>query len=165
MNIALWIVQGLMAALFIFAGGFRFTMPIDELEALTRDLGIGERVTFTGRLDETATLKAIARSDILVLASFMEGLPVVLMEAMALGVPVIASRVAGIPELVEHGKTGLLFDPANWAQLERAVERLCRDAELRGALAKDGRRRVAEEFSYPDAATPLIALFRGSADD
>ena len=64
------------------------------------------KVTFAGRLGEQETLERIAASDILVLPSFMEGLPIVLMEAMALGTAVIASRVAGIPELVEDGKIG-----------------------------------------------------------
>ncbi len=131
----------------------------ESLEALARELDLGDRVAFTGRLHEAAALEAIARSDILVLASFMEGLPIVLMEAMALGVPVVASRVAGIPELVKDGESGLLFDPANWAGLEHAIERLCRDAELRDALASEGRRRVTGEFSYPGAAAPLIARF------
>lgn len=134
----------------------------ESLEALTRELDLGDRLAFAGRLDEAATLKAIARSDILVLASFMEGLPIVLMEAMALGVPVVASRVAGIPELVDDDKSGLLFDPANWAGLEHAIERLCRDAELRDALASEGRGRVTGEFSYPDAVAPLIARFSKS---
>lgn len=135
----------------------------EMLEALARDLGIAEQVTFAGRLDEAATLKAIAGADILVLPSFMEGLPIVLMEAMALGVPVAASRVAGIPELVEEGRTGLLFDPANWAGLEHAIERLFRDPELRDKLAGAARLRVAEEFAYPDAAAPLIEHFRDPA--
>lgn len=135
----------------------------EALKARARELGIAEQVTFAGRLDEAATLAAIAQSDMLVLASFMEGLPIVLMEAMALGVPVVSSRVAGIPELVSDGESGLLFDPANWAELAQALERLCGDSTLRQELASRARVRVREEFSYPTAATPLLAHFGGPA--
>lgn len=137
----------------------------EPLQQLVGDLAIAEHVTFAGRLDEAGTLRRIAASDLLVLASFMEGLPIVLMEAMALNVPVVASRVAGIPELVEDGETGLLFEPANWRQLEEALERACKDPELRNNLAKKARARVFQDFLYPDAAKPLIELLGRSADD
>ncbi|MGB3740074.1 MAG: glycosyltransferase, partial [Pontixanthobacter sp.] len=78
---------------------------------------IVENIKFAGALPETQTLARIAAADMLVLPSLMEGLPVVLMEAMAIGVPVVASRVAGIPELVEHGVTGLTFTPTDAGEL------------------------------------------------
>lgn len=131
----------------------------DTLKALVAELGLSDHVTFAGRLGEAATLETIARSDALVLTSFMEGLPIVLMEAMALGVPVISSRVAGIPELVADGESGLLFEPANWDQLGNAIRRLCDDPALRASLAANARTRVVAEFTYPGAATPLIGLF------
>lgn len=123
-------------------------------------MGLEGRVSFAGRLDEGATLAAIAASDLLVLPSFMEGLPIVLMEAMALGVPVIASRVAGIPELVIDGETGLLVDPANWAALATAIDRLAGDPALATRLAAAARAKVSAEFAYPAAARPLAGLLR-----
>jgi glycosyltransferase involved in cell wall biosynthesis len=99
------------------------------LERLARELNIATRVTFCGRLTEEDTLAEIAAADVLALPSFMEGLPIVLMEAMALGVPVVASRVAGIPELVTSGLNGMLFDPSDWAALMDAIDLLLsRDA-------------------------------------
>jgi colanic acid/amylovoran biosynthesis glycosyltransferase len=130
------------------------------LKARAAALGIAGQVTFAGRLHEAATLAAIADSDMLVLPSFMEGLPIVLMEAMALGVPVIASRVAGIPELVIEGETGLLFDPANWGALATAIARLAEDAALGNRLAEAARSKVAADFSYPKAAVPLAVMFQ-----
>ena len=130
------------------------------LKARATRLGLTEKVAFTGRLDEAATLAQVAASDMLVLPSFMEGLPIVLMEAMALGVPVVASRVAGIPELVIEGETGLLFDPANWAALGAAVARLAGDPALGARLAGAARAKIAAEFAYPAAAQPLAALLR-----
>ena len=135
----------------------------DSLRALVQRHSLSKHVTFLGRLGEGETLAHIASSDALVLASFMEGLPVVLVEAMALGVPVIASRVAGIPELVEDGKTGLLFTPGRWDDLRAAMERLLGDAALRHKMAINGRARVLEEFTFPAAADPLIPMLRGGA--
>jgi glycosyltransferase involved in cell wall biosynthesis len=123
-------------------------------------LGLDDLVSFPGRLAEAATLNAIATSDLLVLPSFMEGLPVVLVEAMAIGVPVVASNVAGIPELVINDESGLLVVPADGDALVLALERLIQDADLRAALSGAARRRVAEEFSIENAVLPLLVLFK-----
>lgn len=131
----------------------------DALHARTRALGITALVHFVGRQDERTTLASIAAADVLVLPSFMEGLPVVLMEAMALGVPVVATRVAGIPELVRDGESGLLFDPADWTALADAITRLAVDAPLRQSLAVNGRRRIEQDFAIERATSPLPALF------
>jgi colanic acid/amylovoran biosynthesis glycosyltransferase len=130
-----------------------------ELERLVEQLRLGERLSFSGRLPEADTLAEIARSDILVLPSFMEGLPIVLMEAMALGVPVVASRVAGIPELVEDGVGGLLFAPSNWGELEACIERLVKDNALYQSVAEHGKKKVAEEFDVRKSAKLLSTLF------
>jgi len=135
----------------------------EALEALAGDLRLGDTVTFAGRLSETETLDEIARSDILVLSSFMEGLPIVLMEAMAIGVPVVASRVAGIPELVEDGTGGLLFASSNWDELGACVERLLTDGELYKTLSESGKQRVAGEFDVQKSAEILSRLFKGAA--
>jgi colanic acid/amylovoran biosynthesis glycosyltransferase len=135
----------------------------DSLRAAVARLGIDAQVRFLGRLDERATLAAIAAADMLVLPSFMEGLPVVLMEAMALGVPVIATRVAGIPELVRDAVGGLLFDPADWTALADAVARLAGDPALRERLALGGRDRVEQAFAIERAVAPLPDLFATEA--
>lgn len=132
------------------------------LGALTKELGLSGAVTFAGRLPEEETLAEIARSDLLVLPSFMEGLPIVLMEAMAVGVPVIASRVAGIPELVEDGASGLLFTPSNWDGLASAIERLLGDEALQAKLTERAKAIVAAEFDTRKSATELANLFTAS---
>ena len=131
----------------------------NDLEKLASELKLGDRVTFAGRLTEAHTLAEIAASDILVLPSFMEGLPIVLMEAMALGVPVVASRVAGIPELVEDGANGLLFAPSNWTELAACIERLLTDERLCRSFAERGKMRVAQEFDVRKSAEALSKLF------
>lgn len=130
-----------------------------RLHALAGSLGISERVRFSGRLSEPDTLREIADADILVLPSFMEGLPIVLMEAMAMGTAVIASRVAGIPELVEDGKSGLLFTPSNWNELAACMRRLADDDGLRERLVSRGRAAVSTEFDGERSAMMLRDLF------
>ena len=132
----------------------------DALQQLASELGIDGAVTFVGRLPEQETLAEIARADMLVLPSFMEGLPIVLMEAMALGVPVISSRVAGIPELVSEGKTGLLFAPSDWDELAQCIERLLSDEALGETLARNGKWKITSEFDTRKSATTLGGLFR-----
>lgn len=118
--------------------------------------------TFTGALGEAETLKTIANADMLVLPSLMEGLPVVLMEALALRVPVIASGVAGIPELIEHGKTGLTVIPTDAPALAQAIKRLTDDPALRDRLAQAGRARIEEEFTSNESARRMQALFHAN---
>ena len=130
-----------------------------EIEAAVARLGLGGRVRFAGRLDEAATLAAIARADLLVLPSFMEGLPIVLMEAMAMGVPVIGSRVAGVPELIEDGVEGLLFRPGDWDDLRRCIARVLDEPALGDALARAARAKVEREFDIAQAVAPLVRRF------
>jgi glycosyltransferase involved in cell wall biosynthesis len=132
-----------------------------RVAARIEELAIGHLVEMTGSLPEDETLKRIAASDILVLASFMEGIPLVLMEAMALRVPVIAPRVAGIPELVEDKVTGLMFHPGDWHDLTRKLSQLSSDTALRTRLIAAGEEKVRAEFSNPRAMDPLArALLR-----
>ena len=130
-----------------------------EIEARTERLGLRDRVFFSGFLSEGETLAAIADSDILVLPSFMEGPPVVLIEALALGKPVVASRVAGIPELVEHGKIGLLFTPSDTAALEDAITQILNDRDAWIEMGRAGRARVKDEFESSRIARKLQRFF------
>lgn len=132
------------------------------IERMTERLSLGDRVFFAGFLTEDDTLLAIADSDILVLPSFMEGLPVVLIEALALGKPVVASRVAGIPELVEHGESGLLVTPSDLSDLEGAIAHLLlkrNDWSTMGAL---GQLRVQHEFEITTTASRMQSLITRS---
>ena len=129
------------------------------IEAKLAALRLTDDVELKGRLPEAQTLEEIAASDVLVLASFMEGLPVVLMEALALDVPVIAPCIAGIPELVVHGETGLLFSAGNWSQLADRMVELAGDAGLRRRMAEAGRARIEAEFDVYRSVRPLLERF------
>lgn len=132
------------------------------LESLAKELDLSDVVAFAGRLPEEETLAEIACADILVLPSFMEGLPIVLMEAMAVGVPVIASRVAGIPELVEDDVTGLLFTPSDWDELASRIDFLLGNEAARDRLAERAKGKIAAEFDTRRSAQKLAALFGSS---
>jgi glycosyltransferase involved in cell wall biosynthesis len=131
-----------------------------RVEAQVRELGLESRVIMRGQVPEEQALLAMSNATAVVLASFMEGLPVVLMEALALGVPVVAPCVAGIPELVEHGVSGLTFPPGDWASLAQALRQMLGDAELRTRLASEGRRRVEAEFFVERSITPLVMALK-----
>jgi glycosyltransferase involved in cell wall biosynthesis len=93
----------------------------------------------------------------------MDGIPVSLMEAMAMEIPVISTRVSGIPELIEDGVSGLLV-PANDAPaLARALQRLVEDSQLRLTLGRNGRRRIQAEFDIDKSVARLAVLFDGPA--
>lgn len=91
----------------------------------------------------------------------MEGIPVALMEAMASGLPVVATRLSGIPELVEDGVTGLLVEPHHPEPLAAALERLLADDALAAELALNARRLVERSFSLTVEAGRLGDLFAG----
>lgn len=129
-----------------------------ELEALAGNQGVAEAVTFRGALSEAETLARIAAADVLVLPSFMEGLPLVIMEAMALSKPVVASGVAGIPELVRGGVNGVLVPPSNWDALAKAMVGLGSDPQERQRLGAAAKIAVLEHFSIDQAVKPLIPL-------
>ncbi len=130
-----------------------------EISATVMQLGLENQVRLLGKKSEQETLDLIAKSDLLVLPSFMEGLPVVLMEAMALGVLVISSRVAGVPELIDDGKNGILFHPANWMDLENELYVMISDPEKRAKIAQAGQLKIAKEFEISVATAELSALF------
>jgi glycosyltransferase involved in cell wall biosynthesis len=122
------------------------------LEAKVERLGVAGAVEFLGAVGQPDLLKCFERADVFCLPSFAEGLPVVLMEAMARGLPVVTTPVAGIPELVVDGVNGLLV-PAGRADLVAvALGRLAGDAALRSALGLAGRQAVEAEFEIDGCA-------------
>jgi glycosyltransferase involved in cell wall biosynthesis len=131
-----------------------------ELESLAQSLGIAAETVFLGRLPENETLKEISKAGIFVLPSFWEGLPVAIMEAMALGIPVVTSRIAGVPELVLDGENGLLFAPANWEELARQLERLLKEPALGKRLARVARESVRKQHDVAESARLLEGYFR-----
>jgi colanic acid/amylovoran biosynthesis glycosyltransferase len=136
-----------------------------SLEAQVARLGLTERVRFHGSLSEREVQALLDRADLFILPSRiawngqMEGLPVALMEAVACGLPVIASRLSGIPELIRDAETGLLAESGDVTSLRAVLEGAlaCRFA-IRGDA---GRRQIESEFDIRKSARRLVALFQG----
>jgi glycosyltransferase involved in cell wall biosynthesis len=124
------------------------------------ELGLGERAHFAGAVGQEAMASYYAAADVFCLPSFAEGVPVVLMEAMATGRPVVTTRIAGIAELVEDGVSGVLVAPGNLAQLVAALERLAISPDLRANMSVAGRQRVEEQFDAVKCAHQVANMFR-----
>ena len=129
--------------------GFRLEIAGDgpcsgELQALAVELGLGESVRFLGRVDDVPAL--LGRAGLLVLSSWLEGTSLTLLEAMARGLPVVATRVGGNPEVVVEGETGLLVPPREPAPLAAAMLALWRDPGRARALGLAGRERAERSF-------------------
>jgi colanic acid/amylovoran biosynthesis glycosyltransferase len=129
-----------------------------ELEALAERLGFADRIRFAGAVGHDEILPMFRAADIFCLPSFSEGVPVVLMEAMAHSVPVVTTQVMGIPELVENGRSGLLVSPGRVDLLVDQLARLAQDSELRDQLGAAGRKKVLAEFDVNASARRLRAV-------
>lgn len=137
---------------------------LGELRARAAAAGLQDTVHLVGAQTQSQVRDLLSRAEICVLASQrghdgqMDGIPVVLMEALALGVPAISTRISGIPELVEDDRTGLLVPPEDAVALAGAVERLLDDGALAARLAEEGRRRVEAHYDARANADRLLAL-------
>ena len=127
------------------------------LEGLAQRLGLAGRTRFLGeRLDIPAVMAAL---DVMVLFSHSESLPNVVMEAMAAGVPVVASRVGGVPELVRHEETGLLVAPGDEDELAAAVARLLTQPSIRTRYGRRAREVAKANFSLERIARQYEQLY------
>jgi glycosyltransferase involved in cell wall biosynthesis len=132
----------------------------DDAVARVRLLRLADQIEFTGALPSDRVAEKYADCDVVVLPSFSEGVPVVLMEAMAAGRAVVATRVGGVPELVEHGRSGFLVSPGDAQQLAEAVERLAEDSPLIEQMGRYGVEAVRKGFDVEVSARQLQAMFR-----
>jgi colanic acid/amylovoran biosynthesis glycosyltransferase len=133
------------------------------LERRAMELGLPGAVTFAGVVGQDAIRSYYSSADAFCLPSFAEGVPVVLMEAMAMRVPVVTSQVMGISELVDDGEDGLLVRPGRVDELSAALERLARDPELRERLGRRGRDKVVAEFDVRESGKQLARIFAAVA--
>jgi colanic acid/amylovoran biosynthesis glycosyltransferase len=126
-----------------------------ELEEIVARLELSEHVKFVGYQSQEEVKEYLRQSDLFVLPSFAEGVPVVLMEAMAMGVPVVATQIAGISELVEHNISGCLGPPGDIKTLADAIRGLLNNCELRTQLGIAGRAKVEREFNIHQEVSRL----------
>jgi len=131
-----------------------------DLESLARGLDLGSLVTFVGRQDRAVLPSLFSRTRLLVVPSRAEGFGLVILEGQLCGAAVIASDVGGIPEVLRHGRTGLLFRPEDPVSLADAIALLQASPALRDNLAAAGRARALREFSPGRMANKYASLYR-----
>jgi glycosyltransferase involved in cell wall biosynthesis len=140
-----------------------------DIEARVTTARLGGVVVFHGGLPRPGVVRLLGEADAAVLASHptregkREGIPVALMEAMACGVPVVATSISGIPELVRHEESGILVPSGDVTALARALGRLARDADLRSRLGEAGRAWVRSRFNLERNTRQLLELFKQTA--
>jgi colanic acid/amylovoran biosynthesis glycosyltransferase len=131
-----------------------------RLEQYAISIGMQQHVAFEGSLNQDEVIVRYRQSDIFALASFAEGVPVVLMEAMAMELPCVATWVNGVPELIRDQVDGLLVPPAEEEKFTAALDRLMKDPGLRLRLGQSARLRVIERYNLEKNAAYLGEVFR-----
>jgi glycosyltransferase involved in cell wall biosynthesis/protein-tyrosine-phosphatase len=151
------IVEQTPGAIFLIVGGG----PLEaDLAATAAQLGIGTNCRFVGSRDDVYDL--IAAMDIFVLPSLDEGVPMAILEAMALEKPIVASAVGGLPEIIEHGATGLLVRPRDDRAMAETCLSLARNREWARALGAAARSAVEKDFSHESNGRALIDVYHGN---
>ncbi|WP_420569067.1 glycosyltransferase family 4 protein [Thalassovita sp.] len=135
-----------------------------ELETKAAAMGLAGHVSFLGYKSQSEVAQTLQTQDMLVLPSFAEGVPVVLMEAMASGLPVVTTQIAGVPELVQDGTSGRLVPPGDADALRLAMQDVLTDPERAIQMGQAGRAKVASEFDIRNEAAWLGTLIQGYID-
>ncbi len=130
------------------------------LRAQAERLGIAGAVRFVGAVPRAEMARRLAAADLFCLPSLYEGLPLAILEAMAAGLPVVATAVAGVPEAVDDGTTGLLVPPEDADALARALAALAADPERRRRMGEAGRRKLERDFAIPRVAAAYLELWQ-----
>jgi phosphatidylinositol alpha-1,6-mannosyltransferase len=126
---------------------------VGEITAIVAELGLEKHVRLLGRLDDEKLTKVLQIADVLVLPVLsmkddVEGFGIVLLEAAAAGIPAVATRLGGIPDAIEQGKSGILVEPDNYEELSQSVIGLLTDRDERERLGEYAKWRVKEKFSW-----------------
>lgn len=160
-------VDVLLEAMPIILGAHQATLHIigtgdriNQYEAMCEGLGIEEHVRFLGFIEHSKLPPYFSSADLFVLPSRREGFGLVLAEAMACGVPVVSTRVGGIPEVVEDGVTGLLVPPNDPAAIAEAIIELLDDPERMRDMGVRGRERVSEHFTWDKVAQRVVGFYQ-----
>jgi colanic acid/amylovoran biosynthesis glycosyltransferase len=130
-----------------------------SLELAVKQRGLENQVVFEGAVNQDRIRDLYAKADVFCLASFAEGIPVVLMEAMAMEIPCVSTYITGIPELIRDSIDGLLVAPSDEQSLADAIRRLMEDPNLRRKLGQAGRVRVMEKYNLRKNVGKLADIF------
>lgn len=134
----------------------------EAVRRLVAELGLADRCHFTGTVEDVP--RRLLEAGIFVLSSRTEGLPVCIIEAMRAGLPVVASAVGGIPELVDHGVSGILVPPADAAALAESLNKLIQDPVLARTMGRAGRQRFLDHFQHATMLTAIEQTWTDAVD-
>ncbi len=132
---------------------------IEKARQLSESKKIQSHVRFTGWVDETTKFKLLSLADILILPSYYEELPYSILEGMAAGLPIAASRVGGIPTLIESGVNGILFEPGNISEIASALKFLISHPEARSQMGKANIQKIKAEFSAEKVIPQMMSVY------
>lgn len=118
------------------------------------------KITYLGAQEQTNIIKWYQKASVFVLPSFGEAFAVVNLEALACGTPVIATNIGGIPEVIQHGKNGILIPPNNAIKLAEAIQYLLDNEDVRARFGREGRKFVVENFSYSVIGKKLCRIYK-----
>ncbi len=131
------------------------------LESLTDSLGIRECVEFAGRVPHERVQDYMNLAEVFVLPSLSEGFPVTILEAMACGLPIVATRVGGVPDIIEDGANGYLINTKNPEQIAEALLKLLQDEQLREDISGNNREEV-RRYRWDSVAATLEGIYQKS---
>ena len=132
----------------------------ESLEAYCREHGLGDAVDIEGGVEHRLMPEVYRAAAIYCLPSYREGAPHSVLEAMAAGLPVVATRISGLPHLIEEGKGGFLIEPGDVPAIAERLRTLYDDPELRKDMGRFNRRRAVERFSVKAQVDALIDIYR-----
>ena len=135
----------------------------DRLSRLAVELGVDDSVTFLGERSDVP--ECLAAMHLFVLPSLNEGMGRALVEAMAAGLPVVATRVGGVPAIVEDGRTGLLVPPGDAAALAAAIDSLVRRPDVAKEMGAAARQSINERFGIPAMVQAVEAVYEAALSE
>ena len=142
--------------------------PSEEDRSRIVSYGLGDRFRLVSSTaienSRNAVLQFYRLGDVFALPSFVEGLPISLLEAMAMGLPAISTNINGIPEAIRHEETGLLIEPGDTDALADTILRLKAEPELRHQLGTAGREHVLRSFNEPEARRTAVSEYKAHLD-
>jgi len=148
----------------VLAGSLGSSRYVSRLRSQARALNVENRVQFRGILDESELLNELAEASALVLPSYQETAPMVIQEAMAAGVPVIATSVGGVSHQIQEGETGYVVEPGNVTMLAQSLTILLRDKELRDTMSDAARQFAVSNYRADGIAAQTIAVYEQVLD-
>lgn len=149
------VLSGYKNVQFIFAGSEERSGEIDELKKETVRQNIDSYVTFKSNFSEQDRTKLLIMSDVFVLPSYAEGLPISLLEAMAAGLPIISTSVGGIPEVITEGENGFLINPGDYMELANKIQELIEDPEIKKKMGKNNQEKIRAKYNWKIIANQL----------